>query len=102
MRTLVLLGFLLSTSALAHDQWADGEPVPAWVKNGCCGPNDVHKLRLDQVRIEADGFHVDGLSVIVPFKEALPSPDPQFYWGFWSSSAVNPTVHCFFAPVGGT
>jgi hypothetical protein len=33
----------------AHDYWADGKPVPNWVKTSCCGPADAHHLRPDQV-----------------------------------------------------
>ena len=88
--------------ARAHDQWANGEPVPAWVKRACCGPSDVHHLRDDQVRIASDGYHVDGLGTAIPFAKSLPSPDGT-YWGFWSPYMTeNPTVYCFFTPAGAT
>lgn len=86
---------------LIHDQWSDGEPVPPWVKKACCGPEDVHHLRLEQVHNMADGVHVDGLSTVIPYSKVLPSPDGQ-YWGFWSPIAKDPTVYCFFAPIEGS
>ena len=51
---------LLSSPACAHDRWADGSPVPAWVKAACCGPEDVHHLRPEQVRLTPEGYLVEG------------------------------------------
>lgn len=98
--TLLLLCVLTIPSA-AHDQWANGEPIPPWVKSACCGPSDAHHLREDQVHVAADGYHVDGLSVVIPFAKALPSPDGS-YWGFWNPATSDPKVYCFFASIGGT
>jgi hypothetical protein len=46
--TILALGGLLAlcagNRAYAHDQWANGDPVPAWVKRACCGPHDIHHL----------------------------------------------------------
>lgn len=88
--------------AAAHDAWANGEPVPAWVKAYCCGPQDVHHLDARAVHIMADGYHIDGLDTVVPAERALPSPDGT-YWAFWSPAAEpSPTIYCFFAPVNGS
>jgi hypothetical protein len=46
------------TAAHAHDRWDNGEPVPPWVKTVCCGPNEVHHLRPEQVRRNAIGDYV--------------------------------------------
>jgi hypothetical protein len=35
------VSFLAPGKAHAHDSWSDGKPVPAWVKNACCRPDDV-------------------------------------------------------------
>ena len=43
----------LFQTAHAHDSWDNGEQVPVWVKTVCCGPNDVHHLRPEQVRRNA-------------------------------------------------
>ncbi len=98
---LLLAGAFVAGPALAHDYWADGEPVPAWVKASCCGPQDVHHLRAGAVHIMADGYHIDGLTTVIPIARALPSPDGS-YWGFWNAgNEPNPVIFCFFAPVNG-
>lgn len=87
--------------AQAHDFWANGEPVPAWVKAQCCGPADAHRLNPAAVHIRADGYHIDGLDTVVPMARALPSMDGQ-YWGFWSVNLEpDPIIFCFFAPLNG-
>lgn len=101
-RALGLFAILfLANSVSAHQKWSNEEPVPEWVAKSCCGVADAHHLREDQVHVAPDGYHVDGLSVVIPFAKALPSPDGS-YWGFWSPLMSDPTVYCFFASVGGT
>lgn len=106
MRHLVLaLGWalMLVGPAAPHDQWANGEPVPAWVKKACCGPEDVHHLRPEQVHQMSDGYHVDGYHAVIPYTTALPSPDGDFwifYRNFQDGSQSN--VYCFFAGVQGS
>lgn len=34
-----------SSPAVAHDQLANGEGVPAWVKSQCCGVSDAHQSK---------------------------------------------------------
>ena len=87
--------------ALAHDFWANGEPVPPWVKAQGCGPRDVHHLRAGAVHILADGYHIDGLKTVIPPGQALPSIDGRC-WAFWNPvSEPNPVIFCFFAPLNG-
>ena len=46
MRKAALIPLLaLAGPAAAHDVWADGSPVPAWVKSSCCGPAAHHACR---------------------------------------------------------
>ena len=86
---------------LAHDFWSNGEAVPPWVKASCCGPADEHHFRASAVHISADGYHIDGLDVVIPMSRALPSPDGEA-WGFWSSAAEpNTLIYCFFFPLNG-
>src|SRR5581483_2790926 len=106
MKRIAVLAALLALPALparAHDQWANGEPVPAWVKRSCCGPEDAHHLTREQVHVTAAGWKVDGYNGIVPFSATLPSPDGS-YWIFYSSysDGSQTRVFCFFAPVDGT
>ena len=101
MRWLALCAGLAVTPACAHDFWSNGEPVPKWVKTYCCGPSDVHHLRRGAVHIRADGYHIDGLEIVIPIRRALPSMDGD-YWAFWSTNAEpTPPIYCFFAPVNG-
>ena len=96
------MSLLKSGSVDAHDKWANGEPVPDWVKAECCGPADAHHIKSSAVHIMADGYHIDGLNTIIPISRALPSMDGQ-YWGFWNSNnEPNPVVFCFFAPDSGS
>lgn len=97
----VCFGFLLSGAAEAHDAWADGEAVPGWVKQSCCGPADAHHLRPDQVhRVSDDYFEVDGYYHKVPAKDALPSQDGD-YWIFYrdDGGGSQSGVYCFFVPM---
>jgi hypothetical protein len=54
------VGAALALPAAAHNEWANGQPVPAWIKAACCGPADAHHLRPDQVHDEGDFYVVDG------------------------------------------
>lgn len=101
MKKLLLLAGLLSSPAYAHDQWADGSPVPPWVKAQCCGPQDVHHLKDSQVHKMADGYHIDGIKTVIPYDRVLPSMDGD-YWAFWNPiGEPEPVVFCFFAPLNG-
>ena len=105
-RPLVLAACILAagiTNARAHDQWANGDPVPEWVKRSCCGPDDVHHLRRDQVHETADGWRVDGYPDLIPIDRAQPSVDGD-YWIFYAtfSDGKVSRVFCFFTPFQGT
>ncbi len=93
---------LLATPASAHDFWSNGEPVPPWVKSACCGPEDVHHLKPSAVHLMPDGYHIDGIDVVVPEARALPSPDGG-YWAFWNPAyEPTPLIYCLFVPFKGT
>ena len=94
---------LLSSPASAHDRWADGSPVPAWVKTACCGPEDVHHLRPEQVRLTPEGYWVEGYPEVIPVGKALPSADGD-YWIFYKElgAGMFSSVYCFFTPFKGT
>jgi hypothetical protein len=100
---VLLLAVLLSASrAHAHDEWADGSPVPPWVKASCCGPEDVHHLTSTQVHAMPDGWHVEGYKQVVAYGRELPSQDGD-YWIFYKNypDGTQTPVYCFFAPVQG-
>jgi hypothetical protein len=69
--------------AAAHDQLANGKPVPGWIKSACCGTADAHHLRPDQVTLNNRGeYVVEGYRESLASRFALPSQDGQ-YWTFY-------------------
>jgi hypothetical protein len=90
---------MLCAPACAHEQWANGNPVPDWVKSSCCGPEDVHHLTAQQVHAMSDGWHVEGYRDVLPYGRELPSQDGD-YWIFYKSypDGSQTPVYCFFAP----
>lgn len=98
---LVSVGGLSVGAAQAHDYWSNGRVVPPWVKAACCGPEDVHHLRPDQVhRVSDDYYMVDGYNQRIPASSALPSQDGD-YWIFYrdNASGTQSGVYCFFVPM---
>ena len=106
-----------STFSLAHDEWANGQPVPAWVKSSCCGAADAHHLRVEQVHgpygagegpkpgMRHSYYLIDGYPWPVGGDLAQPSQDGE-YWLFYKEaagvgySADSPSgVYCFFVPM---
>ena len=90
-----LVGMLLiTTSAGAHDQWANGKPIPDWVKHTCCAENyqtidegRVHRLMgPDPVTDKWGllGYQVDGFYNIVPVDRRFDSEDglTWIFYGF--------------------
>lgn len=112
-----------TTSAGAHNQWADGSAIPAWVKASCCGPADAHHLRPDQVHDMGDYYQIDGMRQPImktygpkhfPNNSILPSQDGD-YWVFYKDTETHQvcgyesrscysepaaeSVYCFFVPM---
>jgi len=89
----------LFQTADAHDRWGNEEPVPPWVETECCGPNDAHHLRPDQVRRNAAGdYVVDIYPDPIPARRALPSQDGEYWLFFYNDYGYYGTVRCFFVP----
>lgn len=109
MKTIVAaaLGLSLGVSsgrpAPAHERWADGGPVPAWVKAQCCGASDAHHLTADQVHVTPEGYRVDGYARVIREDRLLPSPDGS-WWVFYRTydDGSQSTVYCFFGPERGS
>ena len=55
-----LFGLINHSNSQAHEVWADGNPVPQWVKGFCCGVADAHRLTVKQIRRIENGWAVDG------------------------------------------
>ena len=95
---LVCLLALSAWGARAHDRWADGSAVPAWVKAQCCGPREVHHLTSAQVhRLDAKDcwpgatracWRIDGYPYPIPDDAALPSQDGD-YWAFYAEHETS-------------
>jgi hypothetical protein len=93
--------------ARAHDAWADGSPVPEWVKNKCCGENEAHHIAPGDISEDAEGYHVRGYKWPIPRDKALPSLDGEYwlfyptYWGdYGNREKYDGLPQCFFIPVG--
>jgi hypothetical protein len=85
----ILLAILLTGTAAAH------ETRTGWVYPvHCCGNNDCGEIDAARVRVTPDGYVIDGVH-IVPFRDALKSPDSQYH-----ACDVRTYVRCFFAPPG--
>jgi hypothetical protein len=99
----VVVTLFSSNAALAHERWANGDPVPAWVKAACCGPEDVHHLSPEQVHLIEGAWRVDGYPDPIPVGTELPSPDGE-YWIFYRTlpNGDKTRVYCFFTPFQGT
>ena len=83
-----------------HDQWADGTSVPGWVKSGCCGAQDVHKLEPSKVWEENGGWRVAGLDSVTPRERTFPSQD-GWVWAFYDPLfGKQAVVNCLFIPFG--
>lgn len=100
MRWLLLLiaVLALSSPAVAHNEWSNGGKIPDWVKSSCCGPNDAHHLRPEQVYDQGEYYVVDGYQGKIPHQAALPSQDGD-YWIFYACPGPNCSVFCFFVPM---
>lgn len=83
----------------AHDVLANGQPVPAWIKSACCGPQDFHILTPDQVHETSGGWRIDGYRELIPYGKELPSEDGTyaiFYMDYADGSQSR--AFCFFVP----
>jgi hypothetical protein len=81
--------------AWPHDFWANGDPVPGWIKSACCGQAEAHVLGSDEYSIDSRGFHVRGIAKAFPMNEILPSQDGKV-WAFYNNAGENAVIHCVF------
>jgi hypothetical protein len=95
---LALLAMCLwsGSHACAHDVWLNGEKVPDWIKQACCGQAEAHVLGADEYSIDPDGFRVVGIDKPFPINQVLPSQDGKV-WAFYPSGVgQNAVIHCVF------
>ena len=93
---------MIFSPASSHDFWMNGEPVPKYVKQACCGVSDAHHLKKSALHLMADGWHIEGITTVVPAERATPSPDGEA-WAFWNVGLEpSPVIYCLFVPFQGT
>lgn len=104
---LLALLALVSTKVLAHDKWANGDPIPEWVKKACCNGNEAHDLGEggDKVHVrlkdgEVVAYNVDGFNNQVDPTKVHPSED-NHTWAFYGGPAYEDDHHHIAAPLPG-
>lgn len=98
---IIVAAFMAAIRAShAHDYWATGEPIPAWIKASCCGPEDVHRYTMDQIRETKGGYIVPGYKSVIPNNKPLASQDQYAYVFFRDyPDGSQSGVYCIFLPV---
>ena len=99
----LLCGLISITSVpvIAHERWADGSPIPAWVGQYCCSVADAHQLTVSQIYRVEGGWRAAGYNHLIPDDRVLPSQD-GYVWLFYRTldDGYQSTVTCFFVPQG--
>lgn len=97
----------LIAPAWAHDSWISRGALRNAAGEWCCGDNDCFMVPRDKVKLTFGGYVITGTQVTsgaeknysetVPFSEAQPSPDGEF----WRCKRPDGSRRCFFSPVQG-
>jgi hypothetical protein len=100
-RGLLSVG-VAALAALATLGMAVAHGPAEWINQGgyrnaagelCCGERDCFAVPVTDVSVTSGGYFVRSKHETVPFSEALPSPDGNFWRCEWGG-----TRKCFFAP----
>jgi len=83
----------LASQALAHDSWISRGALRNSAGEWCCGEGDCFVVPRKEVAMSSAGYRLFN-SEIVPFNEAQPSPDGEF----WRCKRPDGSRRCFFAP----
>ena len=95
---LALVGVLVAATLSLASAHGPAE----WIQQGgyrntagelCCGERDCFTHPVTDVSVTSAGYFVRSKSETVPFSEALPSPDGNYWRCEWGG-----TRKCFFAP----
>jgi hypothetical protein len=93
---------LASVLAAATLSLASAHGPAEWIQRGgyrntacelCCGDRDCFEIAGDDISITGAGYFVRSIRETIPFGEALPSPDGQYWRCHWGGKRK-----CFFAP----
>jgi len=101
---IIAVGILLSSAAPAHESWISKGGHRNAAGEWCCGTGDCFLVPKRNVSTSAYGYVVildiaSGAAgplqqEIVPYAEAQPSPDGEF----WRCRRPDGVRRCFFAP----
>ena len=83
----------LASEALAHDSWISRGALRNGAGEWCCGEGDCFVVPRKEVAMSPAGYRLFN-NEIVPFNEAQPSPDGEF----WRCKRPDGSRRCFFAP----
>jgi hypothetical protein len=110
----VCIALFLAREVDAHDSWISRGGHKNAAGEWCCGEGDCFVLPPQHVSARADGYHIvfrqttavyaprtggtiettQTRTEIVPYAEALPSPDGAY----WRCKRPDGSRRCFFAP----
>lgn len=104
--------------ASAH---ADEPSIPSWVAASCCGPQDAHKLRADQIQDRGDSYVIEGIERPIPkviggsLNTQVKTSQDGNYWAFYRNYPAHEasnqytqgtyhedayqSVYCLFVPM---
>lgn len=110
LAALAIAAALLLAPAAAHDSWISHQALRNAAGEWCCGEGDCGIVDRAAVKEVAGGYRIDGFMTIlgageagnvrvelhelVPYGEAQPSPDGEF----WRCKRPDGSRRCFFAP----
>ena len=90
-------GIVFNPAAYADETGA----IPPWIRSACCGAEDAHRLRADQLyRVSDRVWRADGYSQEIPDAKVEPSQD-GYAWVFYATYSDGSQGHpyCAFAPL---
>jgi hypothetical protein len=94
-RLLVIVASVAIVSpAIAHDSWISRNALRNAAGEWCCGEGDCFVVPGNQVNVTPAGYRLMPNGEIVPYHEAQPSPDGEY----WRCKRPDGSRRCFFAP----
>lgn len=97
---MLIFALLLAMLAPAY-----GHGEADWIQKGalknaagelCCGERDCFVIPSPDIAVTAAGYLIKSIKETVPYSEAMPSPDGQYWRCAWGG-----TRKCFFSPPHG-
>ena len=85
---------VVAVPTLAHDSWISRGALRNAAGEWCCGEGDCFNVPGNQVNATPAGYRLLLDGEMVPYSEAQPSPDGEF----WRCKRPDVSRRCFFAP----